>query len=46
MHLLVRETRALDESEAAQDLGQTPAELVLLSFSDADLGALAALCIF
>ena len=42
MHLLVRETRALDESEAAQDLGQTPAELVLLSFSDADLGALAA----
>ena len=42
MHLLVRETRALDEAEAAQDLGQTPAELVLLSFSDADLGALAA----
>ena len=41
MHLLVRDTRTLDEAESAQDLGQTPAELVVLSFSDADLGALA-----
>jgi len=41
MHLLVRDTRTLDEAEAAVDLGQTPAELVVLSFSDADLGALA-----
>ena len=42
MHLLVRETHALDETAAARDLGQDPADLVFLSFSDADLGALAA----
>ncbi|UPG71223.1 cobaltochelatase subunit CobN [Roseomonas gilardii subsp. gilardii] len=41
MHLLVRETRGLDEADAAVDLGQAPAELVLLSFSDSDLGAAA-----
>jgi len=41
MHLLVRDTQTLDEAEAADDLGQTPAEIVVLSFSDADLGALA-----
>ena len=41
MHLLARETRALDEAEPAADLGQTPAELVLLSFTDSDLGAAA-----
>jgi len=41
MHLLVRETRTLDEAEAACDLGQTAADIVVLSFSDADLGALA-----
>ncbi|QDJ09718.1 Cobaltochelatase cobN subunit [Roseomonas mucosa] len=41
MHLLVRETRSLDEADAAVDLGQAPAELVLLSFSDGDLGAAA-----
>jgi len=42
MHLLVRETRALDEADAAIDLGQSPADLVFLSFSDSDLGAAAA----
>jgi len=42
MHLLVRETRTLDEDGTACDLGQTAADLVVLSFSDADLGALAA----
>jgi cobaltochelatase CobN len=41
MHLLVRETHALDEGEDAVDLGQSPGELVVLSFSDSDLGALA-----
>ncbi len=41
MHLLAREVRSLDEDAAAVDLGQTPADLVMLSFSDADLGALA-----
>ena len=39
MHLLVRETQTLDEQEAAEDLGQTPADLVFLSFSDSDLGS-------
>src|SRR5512144_1067391 len=42
MHLLVRETRGLDEAEDATDLGQSRADLVFLSFSDSDLGALAA----
>ena len=41
MHLLVRETRLLDEEEAAVDLGQCPADLVFLSFSDSDLGSAA-----
>ena len=42
MHLLVRETRGLDEAEAAVDLGQSRADIGFLSFSDSDLGALAA----
>jgi cobaltochelatase CobN len=42
MHLLVRETRSLDETAAAVDLGQSAADVVVLSFSDADLGAVAA----
>ncbi len=42
MHLLVRETHSLEEAESVVDLGQTPADLVLLSFSDSDLGAWAA----
>ena len=41
MHLLVRDTRTLDEDAAACEMGQTPADIVVLSFSDADLGALA-----
>ena len=31
----------MDEAEAAIDLGQSPADLVFLSFSDSDLGAVA-----
>jgi len=42
MHLLAREQRSLDEAEAAEDLGQSPADIVLLSFSDTDLAAAAA----
>ena len=42
MHLLVQESRRLDEDEQAVDLGQTPADLMFLSFSDSDLGAFAA----
>lgn len=41
MHILFREQRSLDEADVAVDLGQTPADVVLLSFSDADLGAAA-----
>ena len=42
MHLLLRETRSLDQDEAPVDLGQTPADVVFLSYSDSDLGAAAA----
>ncbi len=42
MHLLVRETHGLDEGEAAVDLGQAPGDIVFLSFSDSDLGAMSA----
>ena len=42
MHLLVRETRSLDEAAPAVDLGHAPADLLVLSFSDADLAALGA----
>ncbi|MHB8884856.1 MAG: cobaltochelatase subunit CobN [Methylovirgula sp.] len=42
MHLLRTTTRLIDESEAAVDLGQTPADFVFLSFSDSDLGVMAA----
>ncbi|GAN76825.1 cobaltochelatase subunit CobN [Acidisphaera rubrifaciens] len=42
MHLLVRETHALDAAEEAVDLEQPPADLVVLSFADSDLAAAAA----
>ena len=42
MHVVFRESHGLDETEAAFDLGQSPADLVVLSFSDSDLGAFAA----
>ena len=41
MHVLVRASASLDDDAIAGDLGHSPAELVCLSFSDADLGALA-----
>ncbi len=41
MHLLRTETRSLDETGSAADLDQTPAKMVVLSFSDSDLGAVA-----
>ena len=41
MHLLLRETRALDEGDVALDLGQSPAEIVFLSFATSDLSAAA-----
>ncbi len=42
MHVVFRESHGLEESDTPQDLGQTPADLIVLSFSDSDLGAFAA----
>jgi len=42
MHVIFRESHGLEESESPRDLGQSPADLVVLSFSDSDLGAFAA----
>lgn len=42
MHVIFRESQGLEDSGAAVDLGQSPADLVVLSFSDSDLGAFAA----
>ncbi len=41
MHVPMIEVRSLDETVEAIDLGQTPADVVFLSFSDSDLSALA-----
>jgi cobaltochelatase CobN len=42
MHLLATNSAKLDEVDAAIDLEQSPAEVVVLSFADSDLSALAA----
>ena len=42
MHIARIETRSLDETAEAVDLGQSPTEVVMLSFTDSDLAALAA----
>ena len=42
MHVLFRESHGLEETDTPTDLGQAPADLVVLSFSDSDLGAFAA----
>ena len=42
MHVVFRESHGLEETESPFDLGQDPADLVVLSFSDSDLGAFAA----
>jgi cobaltochelatase CobN len=42
VHIARIETRSLDETAEAVDLGQSPAEVVLLSFTDSDLAAFAA----
>ncbi len=42
MHVVFRESHGLEEAETPFDPGQDPAELVVLSFSDSDLGAFAA----
>ena len=42
MHILATTSATLDDLAEPVDLGQTPAEIVALSFSDSDLGGLAA----
>jgi cobaltochelatase CobN len=42
MHIVFRESHGLEETATAVDLGQDPADLVMLSFSDSDLAAFAA----
>lgn len=42
MHIVFRDSRGLDTAEAPFDPGQDPADLIVLSFSDSDLGAFAA----
>ncbi len=42
MHVVFRESHGLEETETPTDLGQSPADLVVLSFSDSDLSAFAA----
>ena len=42
MHVVFRESHGLEETETPTDLDQSPANLVVLSFSDSDLGAFAA----
>jgi cobaltochelatase CobN len=42
MHVVFRESRGLEETAIPKDLGQDPADLVVLSFSDSDLAAFAA----
>ena len=42
MHVIFRESQGLEETETPTDLGQSPADLVVLSLSDSDLGACAA----
>jgi cobaltochelatase CobN len=42
MHVVFRESHGLDAADAPVDLGQSPADLIVLSFSDSDLGAFAA----
>ncbi|MEC8580621.1 MAG: cobaltochelatase subunit CobN, partial [Pseudomonadota bacterium] len=41
MHVVFRESHGLEETDTPTDLGQDPADLVVLSFSDSDLGAFA-----
>jgi len=41
MHVAFRESRGLEETATPRDIGQDPADLVVLSFSDSDLAAFA-----
>ena len=39
MHVVFRESRGLEETAIPRDIGQDPADLVVLSYSDYDLAA-------
>ncbi len=39
MHVVFRESHGLDDNDIPRDLKQDPADLIVLSFSDSDLGA-------
>ncbi|MFB9267999.1 cobaltochelatase subunit CobN [Bradyrhizobium erythrophlei] len=41
MHVVFRESRGLEETVTPRDIGQDPADLVVLSFSDSDLATFA-----
>src|SRR5689334_266262 len=41
MHILTTTSATLDDLVEPVDLGQTPGEMVVVSFTDSDLGALA-----
>src|SRR5581483_6391718 len=41
MHVVFRESRGLEETAVPRDLGQDPADLVMLSFSESDLATFA-----
>ena len=41
MHVIFREQVGLERSDTPYDPGQQPGDLVVLSFSDSDLGAFA-----
>ena len=41
MHVVFRESLGLEDAAVPTDLGQDPADLVVLSFSDSDLGGFA-----
>src|SRR3954464_11438190 len=42
MHVVFRESRGLEETAIPRDIGQDPADLVVLSYSDSDLATFAA----
>lgn len=42
MHVVFRDSQGLDTADAPFDPGQDPADMIVLSFSDSDLGAFAA----
>jgi Kef-type K+ transport system membrane component KefB len=46
VHVVFRESHGLEDTAAPHDMGQDPADLIVLSFSDSDLGAFAAGLLF